>query len=113
MEAFPAVGRDLGIWRRGGGEDSGQQAGGWAGAEGLAPREVLSCQFPQVAGCSVIWAPPPVATVAGSGRLGSSLRAGWRGGGWRLAGASTRNVCPGNVTALPTEWGGGRVGGWG
>lgn len=45
--------------------------------------------------CSLIWAPPPVATVAGSGCLGSSLHAGRReGGGWQGPRPGIWQLCP-------------------
>lgn len=83
--AFPAVGRDLGTY---GGRQAGRTQVSRLGAgqvqRGRAQRVLSLSGFPGCLLCSLIWAPPPVATVAGSGRLGSSLRAGWReGGGWQ------------------------------
>lgn len=81
-KGFPSRARGR-TWRTG--EPGGLTLAGGAGQvpRGRA-RRVPSCFKGGAQLCRLIWAPPPVATVAGSGCLGSSLRAGWReGGGWQ------------------------------
>lgn len=86
--------------------------GAWdhrAQGEGLRGRaqEVLSCcrgALGTQLNSSLVWAPPPMATVAGSGCLGSSPRSG---GVRVVAGRGRNQECESrNVAALPPKEGG-------
>ena len=92
---IPSSGQGPGhIWRKASREDSGQQAGGWAGAEGPCPEGPVPVRVPRLPAVQSHLGPSPCGYCCRKRPPGQQSPC-WVEGGWRLAGASTRNVCPG------------------
>lgn len=107
--AFPAVGRDLGT-SGGGARTEGLRSAGWGLGRCRGPAQrVLSCRGSQVAAVQSHLGPSPCGYCCRKRPPGQQSPR--LGGGRVAAGRGLDQECVSrNVTALPTEWGGGRGG---